>query len=145
MHESATIAEFRTHATTTATEERRPTMLCVPSLSGRGVHHRFGVTRNPASELLGNSLFTGDLCTISVSAHDKDGAVDVYFPEALACIDRLLGSDVPAKLREVDITSSGVTYLYLLAGADGFVDLSPLQDAYLARQHNARRVMPAPA
>lgn len=143
MHESATIAEFRAHATTPATAERMPTMLCVPSLSGFGVHHRFGITRDPAAEHLGNQLFTGDICTLTVSAHDDKGAVPTYLPEALATIDRLLGSHVPPLLREVDITSSPVTYFFLLAGPEGFVAPTPLQDAHLTRQYDGRQVMPA--
>lgn len=145
MHQTATIDEFRRHATTPSAGERQPTMLCVASLSGFGVHHCFGVTRDPAAEHFESTLFGSlELVTISVSAHNKNGAVDAYFPEALPTVARLLGPDVPALLREVALTSSMVSYFYLLADGDGFVAPSARQEAYLARAYDAQPVVPTP-
>lgn len=144
MH-SASIQDFRDHATTPATVERQPTMLCVPSIIRGGVHHTFAVTRDPAAELLGTTLFPHDVVTMSVSAHDEDRQrADTDLAEALACIDRLLGPAVPAMLRLIPSPGSpSVTYFRLLADADSFYAPSPLQDAFLARE-GAERVMPAP-
>lgn len=146
MHpHTATIKDFRSHALTPATTERQPTMLCVPSVMRAGVHHAFGITRDPAAELLGTTLFPDDVITISVSAHDEGHRrTETDLAEVLACIDRLLGPEVPRMLRMIPSpSSSSVTYFRLLVDGERFYAPSPLQDAYLAREHAVSPLSPA--
>ncbi len=119
-------------------------MLCLPSGTRAGVHHTFGVTRDPAAEMYGSPLFQHDVCTLSVSAHDETAEkVPVDLGEAVAGIAFLLGADAREALRVVPLVhGSSVTYFNALVDGDRFYAPSPFQDAFLARRF-ASQLTPA--
>lgn len=103
---------------------------------------RVGVSRLDAVEALESALFSGGVAIISVSGWEMTLTKrPIEYAECLAVLHQVFGGDVLPKLRRVSL-GGGAIYFMGLVSEDKFIAPTPMQDAALARNHEAVPALP---